>query len=105
MEDEKVIQKYYPNSFKETDLLDYLKSYGLNEVVITGMMTHTCVDSTTRTAKDIGFDCTIIGTTCASRDLENAEKIVKAEYVHDAFLSTLTFFYAKVQNAEEYLSV
>jgi len=47
MEDEKVIQKYYPNSFKETDLLDYLKSYGLNEVVITGMMTHTCVDSTT----------------------------------------------------------
>ncbi|MEG0915738.1 MAG: cysteine hydrolase family protein [Myroides sp.] len=101
---EKVIQKYYPNSFKETDLLDYLKSKGITEVVVTGMMTHMCIDSTTRAAKDLGFDCTVIGDACASRDLEINGKTVKAEDVHNAFLSALTFFYAKVQSTEEYLS-
>ena len=104
LEGEKVIQKYYPNSFKETDLLDFLKANEVTELIITGMMTHMCVDSTTRTAKDLGFECTVIGDACASRDLEINDKIVKAEEVHNAFLSALTFFYAKVQNTKEFLS-
>ena len=104
LEGEKVIQKYYPNSFKETDLLDFLKSNAITEVVIAGMMTHMCVDSTTRAAKDLGFDCTVIGDACASRDLEINGKTVKADDVHHAFLSALTFFYANVQNTDAFLS-
>jgi nicotinamidase-related amidase len=104
LEGEKVIQKYYPNSFKETDLLDFLKANEVSELIVTGMMTHMCVDSTTRAAKDFGFECTVIGDACASRDLEINGKTVKAEDAHNAFLSALTFFYAKVQNADEFLS-
>lgn len=104
LEGEKVIQKYYPNSFRETDLLDFLKANEVSEVVITGMMTHMCVDATTRAAKDFGFDCTVIADTCASRDLEINGKIVKAEDVQNAFLSALTFFYAKVEKTDEFLS-
>ncbi|MET4141943.1 cysteine hydrolase family protein [Pedobacter sp. UYP1] len=104
LEGEKVIQKYYPNSFKETDLLNFLKANEVTEVVVTGMMTHMCVDSTTRAAKDFGFDCTVIGDACASRDLEINGKTVKAEDAHNAFLSALTFFYAKVQNSDEFLT-
>ena len=104
LEGEKVIQKYYPNSFKETDLLDFLQTNQVTEVVITGMMTHMCVDSTTRAAKDFGFECTVIGDACASKDLEINGKTVKAEDVHHAFLSALTFFYAKVQNSDEFLT-
>jgi len=101
---EKVIQKHYPNSFKETDLLDFLKANEVTEVVITGMMTHMCVDSTTRAAKDFGFECTVIGDACASRGLEINGKTIKAEDVHNAFLSALTFFYARVQNSDDFLS-
>jgi nicotinamidase-related amidase len=104
LESEKVIQKCYPNSFKETDLLDFLKSNSITEVVVTGMMTHMCVDSTTRAAKDFGFDCTVIYDACASRDMEINGKTVKAEEVHNAFLGALTVFYAKVQNSNEFLS-
>lgn len=104
LEGEKVIQKYYPNSFRETDLLDFLKANEVSEVVITGMMTHMCVDATTRAAKDFDFDCTVIADACASRDLEINGKTVKAEDVHNAFLGALTFFYAKVENADEFLS-
>jgi nicotinamidase-related amidase len=83
--------------------LDFLKSNAVTELIVTGMMTHMCVDSTTRAGKDLGFECTVIGDACASRDLEIDGKTVKAEDVHNAFLSALTFFYAKVQNADEFL--
>lgn len=97
---EKVITKYYPNSFRETELLDYLHSKNITELVVVGMMTHMCVDATVRAAKDFGFECTVVGDACASRDLEINEKFVKAEDVHNAFLSALSFFYADVKNTK-----
>lgn len=97
---EKVITKYYPNSFRETELLDYLHSKNITELVVVGMMTHMCVDATVRAAKDFGFECTVVGDACASRDLEINGKSVKAEDVHNAFLSALSFFFAEVKNTK-----
>lgn len=105
LDGEKVFQKYYPNSFRETGLLDYLKENNITEVVITGMMTHMCVDATTRAAFDFGYKCTVIGDTCASRDLEINGKTVKADDVHHAFLAALEFFYAEIKSTEEFLKV
>lgn len=102
---EKVFQKKYPNSFRETGLLDYLKENEVTEVVITGMMTHMCVDATTRAAFDFEYKCIVIDDACASRDLEINGKTVKAEDVHNAFLAALAFFYAEIKNTEEFLSV
>jgi nicotinamidase-related amidase len=34
------------------------------------MMTQHCVDSTTRAAKDFGFNIVVIGDACATKDLE-----------------------------------
>ncbi|WP_089321533.1 cysteine hydrolase family protein [Pontibacter ummariensis] len=102
---EKLIVKYYPNSFKETDLLDHLKSLGVTELVFTGMMTHMCIDATVRAARDFGFKCTVIGDACATRDLEVKGAHVKAADVQTAFLAALTFFYANIQNTKEYLAV
>lgn len=95
---EKVITKYYPNSFRETELLEYLKSQNITELIVAGMMTHMCVDATVRAAKDFDFECTVIGDACATRDLEINGKSVKAADVHNAFLSALSFFYANIKN-------
>ena len=54
--DEPVITKSFPNSFLKTDLLNYLKSNHINHLIISGMMTHMCVDATTRAAFDFGFN-------------------------------------------------
>jgi len=102
--EEKVFQKFYPNSFRETGLGEYLKENEVTEVIITGMMTHMCVDATTRAAFDFGYKCTVLGDTCASRDLEINGKTVKADDVHHAFLAALAFFYAEIKNTEEFLS-
>ncbi|GGB72900.1 isochorismatase [Flavobacterium suaedae] len=101
---EKVFQKYYPNSFRETGLLDYLKENEITELIITGMMTHMCVDATTRAAFDFGFKCTVIGDACASRDLEINGKTVKADDVHHAILAALDFIPADVTNTQDYLA-
>jgi nicotinamidase-related amidase len=100
---EKIIVKHYPNSFRETELLDYLKSENITDLVICGMMTHMCVDATARVARDFGFNITLIGDACATKDQEiNGEK-VKAEDVHNSFLAALNYFYTTVKTTGQYL--
>ena len=103
LQHEKVITKHFPNSFRETLLLDYLRSKDVSKLVICGMMTHMCVDATTRAAKDLGFEIELIGDACATRDLEIDGQKVKAKDVHNAFLAALNYFYATVKNTEQWL--
>ena len=102
---EKTVVKHYPNSFRETDLLEHLHGLAVTEVVVTGMMTHMCIDATTRAARDLGFACTVLGDACATRDLEVQGAHVKAADVQTAFLAALSGFYAKVQDTQEYLAL
>jgi nicotinamidase-related amidase len=100
---EKVIVKHYPNSFRETELLYYLKVKNITDLVICGMMTHMCVDATVRAAKDLGFNIVLIGDACATKDQEINGQIVKAEEVQNSFLAALNSFYATVLTTKQYL--
>jgi nicotinamidase-related amidase len=101
---EQIIIKHFPNSFRETNLLEYLKSKNITDLVICGMQTHMCVDATTRAAKDLGFNCVVIGDACATKDLEINNVKVKAADVQTSFLSALNYFYSKVMTTEQYLN-
>jgi nicotinamidase-related amidase len=103
LENEKIIVKHYPNSFRETELLDYLKREDIIDLVVCGMMTHMCVDATVRAAKDFGFTITLIGDACATKDQEINGEIVKAEEVHKSFLAALNYFYTSVKTTGQYL--
>ncbi len=102
-ENEKVIQKYYPNAFRETELLEYLKTENITDLVICGMMTQMCVDATVRAAKDFGFNIKVIGDACATKNLEINGNTVKADDVQRSFLAALNYFYSEVINTEEFL--
>jgi len=101
--EEKVIIKHFPNSFRETELQEYLKSRNITDLVICGMMTHMCVDATVRAAKDLGFNCTVIGNACATRDLKINDEIIKASEVHNSFLAAFNGFYAIVKTTKQFL--
>jgi nicotinamidase-related amidase len=103
LEQEKVIAKHYPNSFRETELLDYLKDKNITDLVICGMMTHMCIDATVRAAKDFGFNIILIGDACATKDQEINGCIVKAGEVQNSFLAALNYFYATVKTTEQFL--
>ncbi len=99
--DEKVVVKHYPNSFRETELLSYLKANNITDLTICGMMTHMCIDATTRAAYDLGFKCIVVGDACATKDLELNGHTVKAKDVQTAFLSALDGTYADVKTTNE----
>lgn len=96
-----VIQKHFPNSFRDTQLNDYLTSKGIKELVICGMMSHMCIDATVRAAFDKGYACTVAHDACATRSLVFNGAVVPAEHVHGAYMAALGAVYAKVLAAEE----
>jgi len=102
-EGEPIIQKHFPNAFRETGLLDLLHGWGVERVVICGMMTHMCVDATARAAADLGFQIMVAAAACATRDLVFEGATIPAEHVHKAFLAALKS-YGQVLRSEEILS-
>ena len=101
---ETVIEKHFPNSFRDTGLKEVLAAAGVNELIICGAMSHMCIDASTRAAADLGFPCTVIHDACATRDLVFGDAVIPAAQVHGAFMAALAFFYARVVSVEEFLS-
>jgi nicotinamidase-related amidase len=99
-----VVQKNFPNSFRSTPLLELLRERGVTELIIAGMMTHMCVDSTTRAASDLGFTCSLAHDACATKALSFNGVRVEAANVHGAYLAALNGLFARVLSARELCS-
>lgn len=104
LDGEAVFIKHSPNSFKDIGLLEYLRENEIGELVVCGMMTHFCVDTTVRAAKDLGFEITLIGDATATKDLAYRGEVVGAKHVQMSYLSALGNFFSVVTTAEEYLN-
>jgi nicotinamidase-related amidase len=98
---ELVFQKHFPNSFRETDLLEHLRSLQFETLVIAGMMTHMCVDTTVRAAADFGFECILAHDACATLDLSFNGVDVLARDVHASYLAALDGSFARVLSTKE----
>lgn len=99
--DEALVVKHFPNSFRETTLHDLLRSVKASKLVIVGMMTHMCVDTTVRAATDLGFQCFLAGDACATRDLQFSTEHVRARDVQLAYLAAMNGTFATVKSAQE----
>lgn len=99
---EKIIVKHFPNSFRETGLLEYLQGSKVESLVLCGMMTHMCVDASTHTAADLGFPVRLAADACATRELVYGETKVPAQHVQAAFLAALKS-YGQIMNTGEIL--
>lgn len=101
---ETIIKKHYPNSFKDTNLLNHLIKNKINHLVICGMMTHASVDATVRAAHDLGFSCTVIHDACATKTLEFNQMHIPTQEVHFAFLAAFqSAAYANVIGTDDFL--
>lgn len=98
---ETIIQKNFPNSFRDTPLLQHLRDRDITRLVIAGMMTQMCIDSTVRAAADLGFACSLAHDACATRDLSFGGVTVPAASVQAAFLAALNGLFARVQTTDE----
>ena len=97
---ETVFQKNFPNSFRGTPLLEHLRAQNISKLVIAGMMTQMCIDTSTRAAADLGFECTLAHDACATRAQTFGGVTVPAEQVQAAFMAALNGLFAKVLSTD-----
>ncbi|WP_336170184.1 cysteine hydrolase family protein [Acinetobacter sp. 161(2023)] len=95
-----VIEKMYPSSFKNTALKEVLEKLDVDEIIITGMKTEYCIDTTVRAASEYGYKVTLISdahTTTDSAAL-NAQQIIEH---HNQVLSNA---FAQLKTTAEFIS-
>jgi nicotinamidase-related amidase len=75
---EVIFEKTRPSAFAGTGLAERLRELDCNGLVITGMKTQYCVDSTCRAARDLGFDAVLIADahTCSDTPELAAQAII-----------------------------
>lgn len=82
---------------KEIQELDaYLKSLQIDTLIVCGMMTHMCVDTTVRAAMDYGYRVKLVADACATMDLELNGENIPADTVHKAFITALDGAFATI---------
>ncbi|HTN59620.1 MAG TPA: isochorismatase family protein, partial [Protaetiibacter sp.] len=97
---EPVIVKTTINAFTSTELEKRLRDAGVDRLVLCGIRTEQCVETTARIATDLGFDTTVVidatatnpaGTLSAPQVIERTAEVLSArEFAHVVTLEELT---------------
>jgi len=103
-ENDEIILKKYPNSFRETDLNEILNRNHITDLVFAGMMTHMCVDTTVRAAFDLGYNSILISDCCATLDLTYKNEMIKAKDVQNTFFAALNGTFCKTITSEDFIN-
>lgn len=104
LDTEKVIVKHYPDSFLKTALQNELNKADISELVICGMMSHMCIDTTVRTASSLGYTITLISDACATKDLTWKTEVIPAKVVQNVYMASLNQKFASVLSCQEYFN-
>ncbi|MFV0395698.1 MAG: cysteine hydrolase family protein [Coprobacillaceae bacterium] len=103
VENEYMIIKHRPNSFYKTDLYKTIEKLGVTEIVICGMMTHMCVDTTVRACKDYELFVTLLSDACATKSLRYHDLEIQANIVQQTYMASLNGMFANVVKTKDYL--
>ena len=90
------IRKATPDAFLRTDLQEMLQRLGVSQVVVCGMQSEFCVDTTTRRALALGYPVVLVsdGHTSAGNAAIDASQVISH---HNATLSNISSFGPRVR--------
>ena len=86
-----VVTKHRYNAFFETDLDTILRASGISKLLIGGVATHVCVESTVRGAYDRNYGVTTLADCSGATDAEQ----------HDRVLQNVALHFGNVASSEE----
>lgn len=93
---ESIVVKHAPNSFFKTELLKILQEKNISQLVVCGMMTHMCIDTTVRAAKDYGLSVQLIQDACATKELSFGGRKLSADEVNHVYFASLDKMFADI---------
>lgn len=105
IQEDVIIIKNYPNSFRDTKLNKLLDKDNIKNLIICGAMTHMCIDSTVRAGFDLGYTIELVSDACATKDLKFKEKYIKDIDVHFSFMSALSGIFCEVKKTSEIINI
>jgi nicotinamidase-related amidase len=93
---DRFVRKTTPDSFLRTDLQELLQAGGVTELIICGMHTEFCVDTTTRRALALGYPVMLVedGHTSAGNAVLTAPQVIAH---HNATLTNISSFGPRVR--------
>jgi len=104
MPDDHVVEKNVPDAFVNTGLERWLHVRGIRQVVIVGVSTNNSVESTARTAGNLGFAATVVAdATFAFEKSDFGGTLRSAKEVHLMALANLHGEYAEVRTTGQVL--
>ncbi|WMM24511.1 isochorismatase family cysteine hydrolase [Tissierella sp. MB52-C2] len=77
IEGEPIIDKPGKGAFYQTDLEVILQTRGITHLIVTGVTTHVCVQTTIREANDRGFECLMLEDCTAAFDPRDQEASIR----------------------------
>ncbi len=95
---DRVFDKHRPNCFQGTELAQWLKDAHVSELVIVGMKTEYCIDTTCRAAADLGFNPVLIADGHTTMD----SSMLTAQQIIDHHNLTLSGPFVKLIKTAEY---
>ncbi len=90
------VRKTTPDSFLRTDLEERLRALGVQDLIVCGMHSEFCVDTTTRRALALGFPVVLVadGHTSAGNEALSAQQVIAH---HNATLTNIGSFGPRVR--------
>jgi len=100
---ETIIEKDYPNAFLKTGLKETLDTLHADTLVIAGMMSHMCIDTTVRAAQNYDYKVTVVEDACTTKDLVWKGKTIDATTVHASIMASLQGTFATVMGIDKFM--
>ena len=97
-----VIEKHTPDSFYQTILKSELDKKDIRQLVVCGMMTQMCVDTTVRAAKNLGYEIILLEDACATKELEWKNISVPGPVVQAVFMASLSNKFAEILTVDQW---
>ncbi len=96
-----IVNKGMANAFAGSTLDAEIQKSGKKNLIVVGYMTYMAVDATVRAALERGFQTTVIGDACATRDLADGYgTVISAAQIQTATLAALRDRFAAVIKSE-----
>ncbi len=105
-ESEPVIQKQVNSAFIGTDLEERLRRAGITALIITGLTTNHCVETTTRMAGNLGFNAYLVSDATATFDRAGPDGVLHtAEEIQTMTLTNLHQEFATIVTTNDVLGM
>ena len=91
LEWETVIRKTTQGAFNGSEIQNVLDRMGVKNLILTGVVTSCCVETTARDAADRGFGCVMVSDACADCD----------QGMHDAALKNFGLYFGRVAESAD----